>query len=95
MARPTEEDRIEAIRGLFVGLAQADEGRGLKPDDSTHVFERFFRVDGRLTDGTGVGLPIARSIIEAHAGSISVRSDGIGKGSTFVVGLPHNNPRTA
>lgn len=74
-----------------VRIEVTDEGHGLEPDDAARVFERFFRVDGRLSDGTGVGLPIARSIVEAHAGSISVRSQGVGTGSTFIIELPTIN----
>ena len=66
----------------------ADSGRGIPPDEQERVFERFFRGDtARGRGGSGLGLAIARSIVEAHGGSISVRSEP-GRGSTFRVTLP-------
>ncbi len=67
-----------------------DQGVGLTEADQERVFERFFRVDGKLsrrTQGTGLGLFLARSIIEAHGGSMRVESQP-GQGSTFYFTLP-------
>lgn len=67
-----------------------DSGSGIAPADLPHIFDRFYRADASRTRGTGgrgVGLTIAKASIEAHGGSISVRSTP-GKGSVFTVLLP-------
>jgi signal transduction histidine kinase len=67
-----------------------DEGVGLRESDQERVFERFYRVDGALsrkTQGTGLGLFLARAIIEAHGGTMYVESEP-GHGSTFYFTLP-------
>ncbi|MDY7039720.1 MAG: ATP-binding protein, partial [Chloroflexota bacterium] len=68
----------------------SDTGIGIAPDDLDRVFERFYRADHefvREQAGTGLGLPIAKSIVEMHGGRIWVRSE-LGKGSTFSFSLP-------
>ncbi len=68
----------------------ADQGSGIPPKDLPLVFERFYRVDpsrARSTGGTGLGLTIARQLVEAHGGSISAEST-LGQGSRFVFRLP-------
>ncbi|MDR3230972.1 MAG: HAMP domain-containing protein [Synergistaceae bacterium] len=68
-----------------------DSGMGIEPSDLPHVFDRFYRADASRTRGTGgrgVGLAIARAAVEAHGGTISVRSTP-GRGSVFTVTLPH------
>lgn len=65
-----------------------DTGRGLAADDQTQIFERFHRVDEHFTDGTGVGLAIAKLIVEAHGGTISATSPGLGQGTTVTIALP-------
>ena len=75
-----------------VEVAVADTGRGIRPEDLPHVFERFYRADRSRTrgsGGTGLGLAIARHIVEAHGGRISVRSL-LDEGTTFVFTLPRN-----
>jgi PAS domain S-box-containing protein len=65
-----------------------DEGIGIAPDDAERIFARFERaVSMRHYGGLGLGLYIAREIVEAHGGTITVRSE-LGKGSTFTVVLP-------
>ncbi len=71
-----------------VEVTVTDTGRGIAPDDLERVFERFYRVDEHFADGTGVGLAIARALVESHQGTIVARSDGLGTGSTFVIDLP-------
>ncbi|TFG43232.1 MAG: hypothetical protein E4H43_01995 [Bacteroidia bacterium] len=70
----------------------ADEGIGIAKEDQEKIFEEFYRVDrhesGDIT-GTGLGLTVAREIVEAHDGKILVES-GIGKGSSFMVIIPMN-----
>ena len=69
-------------------LEVADTGVGIPADEVERLFERFFRASTAATiRGTGLGLSIAKSIAEAHGGTISVRSEE-GVGTTFTVELP-------
>jgi signal transduction histidine kinase len=73
----------------FVEVAIHDQGQGISPNDLERIFTRFMRADpGRGAQGLGLGLYIARAIIEAHGGTIRAESPGLGQGSTFVVRLP-------
>lgn len=66
----------------------ADTGLGIPREDLARVFERFYKGDkARAGEGTGMGLAIAKHVVEAHGGSIWVRSEE-GKGSTFSFSLP-------
>ena len=68
----------------------ADDGKGISPEDASHIFERFYRADTsrtRDTGGSGLGLAIVKSLVEQHGGSISVESE-LGRGSVFTVCLP-------
>ncbi|MEU7881112.1 HAMP domain-containing sensor histidine kinase [Microbispora bryophytorum] len=73
-----------------------DTGSGIAPDDLPLVFERFWRVEksrSRRSGGSGLGLPIARKLAEAHDGSLSATSV-VGEGSTFTLRLPaHGHAR--
>jgi two-component system phosphate regulon sensor histidine kinase PhoR len=72
----------------LVTVAVTDTGIGISRSDLPHVFERFYKADkARSGGGTGMGLAIARHVIEAHGGSIRVQSEE-GKGSTFSFDLP-------
>ncbi len=74
-----------------VELIVADNGQGIAADFLPHVFERFRQEDGgiaRQHGGLGLGLAIARQLVELHGGSIEARSGGAGLGATFVVRLP-------
>jgi two-component system phosphate regulon sensor histidine kinase PhoR len=71
-----------------VTVAIADTGRGIAGEDLPHVFERFYKGDKvRTGEGTGMGLAIAKHIVEAHGGNIRVESEE-GRGSTFSFSLP-------
>ncbi|GFP20912.1 two-component system, OmpR family, phosphate regulon sensor histidine kinase PhoR [Candidatus Hakubella thermalkaliphila] len=76
--------------GEGVRITIADTGQGISSQDLPYIFERFYRGDksrSRHTGGTGIGLSIARNLVEAHRGTISVQSQP-GQGSTFSVWLP-------
>ena len=71
-----------------------DTGRGISDDDLPHLFDRFYRADvsrSRATGGSGLGLSIARHLVEAHGGSINVASS-LGTGSQFSIELPMDQP---
>ncbi|MHB8459058.1 MAG: sensor histidine kinase [Candidatus Limnocylindrales bacterium] len=77
--------------GAFVTLSVADEGPGLTEEQRVRVFERFYRVDpsrSRALGGSGIGLAIARALVEVMDGRIWAESDGPGRGATFRVALP-------
>lgn len=83
------QNTADGKRNVLVSVA--DTGEGIAADALPHVFERFYRVDrsrSRASGGTGLGLPIARQLVEAHGGRIWVQSDGPGKGSVFSFVLP-------
>ena len=62
-----------------------DNGSGIHPEDIHHIFKRFYRSRFSTdTQGIGLGLPLAKAIIEAHDGNITVDSV-LGKGSTFTI----------
>lgn len=88
-------DRVEVTMGREDDRAVVrvtDDGVGIPAESLTHVFERFYRVEGTRTrdidGGTGVGLAISRAIARAHGGDLAAHSDGSGHGARFVLALP-------
>lgn len=80
---------VTPVNGV-VRLEVADTGIGIEPEEQQRLFERFFRTSTaseHQIPGTGLGLYITRAIVEAHGGSIAVRSDP-GEGTAFSVDLP-------
>jgi len=78
-------------KGNYAVVNVSDNGIGIPSDDLPHVFELFSQVrlhQGRSEGGLGIGLAIVRKLVEMHQGTVSVCSDGSGKGSTFTVRLP-------
>jgi len=75
--------------GDRVHLSVADSGRGIPPEDLPYIFDRFYRGDkARAADGaSGLGLAIARSLVEAHAGQLTAANDPNG-GALFRISLP-------
>ncbi len=77
-------------KGKWVEVSVSDTGEGIPAEDLPHIFDRFYRVDksrARATGGSGLGLTIARRLIEAHGGTIGVQSK-LGEGSRFSFTLP-------
>jgi signal transduction histidine kinase len=77
-------------RNSTIRIAVTDDGYGIGPEDIAHVFDRFYRVRRRETqgiDGTGLGLAIVKTLVEAHHGKIRLESR-LGEGTTFFVTLP-------
>ncbi len=74
-----------------VAVSVTDTGIGIPAEHLPHIFERFYRVDrsrARAGGGTGIGLTIARGLVELHGGRIWASSPGPGRGSTFTFTLP-------
>jgi len=68
-----------------------DNGIGIKPSMLTHIFEMFTQLPGsgvHSQGGLGIGLTLVRRLVEMHGGSVEAHSEGIGRGSEFVVTLP-------
>ena len=74
-----------------VALSISDTGEGIPAEHLPHVFERFYRVDtarDRAHGGSGIGLAIAKALVQAHGGQLTATSPGTGQGSTFRILLP-------
>jgi signal transduction histidine kinase/FixJ family two-component response regulator len=83
--------------GDYVRISVSDNGLGIAPEDVGRIFNRFYRVKNEKTRqiiGTGLGLPIVKSIVEAHHGRIQVDSQ-VDVGSTFTVFIPVIGDRVA
>lgn len=83
------EISLQAKQGkTCIQVSISDTGIGIDPEHMLHLFDRFYRVDlSRSVQGNGLGLSIAKAIVQAHQGEITVLSE-LGKGSTFTIGLP-------
>lgn len=70
---------------VVIQITIRDNGTGIHPEDINHIFKRFYRSSfSKDTQGIGLGLPLAKAIVEAHNGNITVES-ALGKGSIFVL----------
>ncbi len=78
-----------------VQIAVSDTGVGIPPEHQAHIFDRFYRVDKSRSrqagGGSGIGLTIARALVEAQGGRVWAESAGKGEGSTFTFTLPAAN----
>ena len=84
-----------AVGQSMASVTVADTGEGIPADVLPFVFDRFYRVDSsrsRATGGAGLGLTIAKKLIEAHGGSIRVESEA-GRGASFTFDLPLDGGR--
>jgi signal transduction histidine kinase len=81
----------------WVTLEIQDNGAGIPPEALSHVFERFYRADSSRTrqswqiGGSGLGLSLARELVEAHGGTIAI-SSSVGQGTTVTLRLSAHNP---
>jgi PAS domain S-box-containing protein len=89
-----EGGRIEvrcSVQSEAIEISVKDSGVGIPREFLPYVFDRFRQADSRLTrkhGGLGLGLAIARHLVEQHRGTIRAQSDGIGRGTTMTVSLP-------
>ncbi|MGC0144839.1 sensor histidine kinase [Pseudactinotalea sp. Z1732] len=77
--------------GSRLRLWVQDNGGGIAAEHLPHLFERFYRADAardRAHGGSGIGLAISRSIVQAHGGSMEAASTGLGHGAVFTIELP-------
>jgi len=79
----------------FLEISVSDTGPGIPPEDMAHIFDRFYQADSTYEhhrQGTGIGLAIAREIVELHHGIITAHSTGVeGAGTRFVIQLPRGD----
>ena len=82
---PIEIDAEHTNEDLLISVS--DRGPGIPPETTERLFEKFYRGDNRKTGGLGLGLSIARGLIEAHGGKLTVENRD-GGGARFVIRLP-------
>jgi signal transduction histidine kinase len=88
---------LATVKG-YAALAVRDSGEGIAPELRPHIFDRFRQGDSSSTrahGGLGLGLALAKHIVEAHGGTIEAHSEGPGRGSTFSVRIPAADSRPA
>jgi signal transduction histidine kinase len=87
---------ITELQADFVVVRVRDEGIGIAPEVLSRVFDPYVQVGAGAmhTQGLGIGLALVKSIAEGHGGTVEARSDGLGRGSEFIVRLPHLDPPT-
>jgi signal transduction histidine kinase len=84
-------DVTAELRHDLLAIEVTDTGDGIAGNHLPHMFERLYRVDAvrdRAHGGAGIGLAIAKALIEAQRGRVTASSDGPGTGSTFAITLP-------
>ncbi len=88
----SEELGARSANGAKALIEVSDRGRGLPSGEEERVFEKFYRAaDGKRSEGTGLGLAVARAIMKAHGGTIVARNRA-GGGTTFSLTLPLDSP---
>ncbi len=93
LSRPEQRTASQGqmTKDKFAQIQVSDTGKGISPEFLPYVFERFRQADStstRSNKGLGLGLAIARHLVELHGGTIAAQSQGIGQGATFTVKLP-------
>ncbi|WP_193919595.1 hybrid sensor histidine kinase/response regulator [Desmonostoc muscorum] len=84
--------------GNVAQITISDTGKGIAPDFLAHIFDYFRQEDGSITrkfGGLGLGLAIARQLVELHGGTIEAQSPGVEQGATFIIRLPFMSPQVA
>jgi PAS domain S-box-containing protein len=86
------EVQVESLEAQ-VQLSVSDTGKGISPEFLHQIFERFQQGQKNTgsKDGLGLGLAIVKNLVELHHGTITVESEGVGKGATFTIQLPSLN----
>ncbi len=81
-------------RESVVDIVIKDSGVGIEPAMLPRIFEPFVQVESskRMSEGLGIGLSLTQKLLEVHGGTIEAKSDGTGKGSTFIASLPTAPP---
>ena len=90
------EEDIKKLQGNYLQVCVADNGIGIERKDLNHVFDKFAQIENSLSrkvGGTGLGLPIARQLMEAHNGAIWCDSE-LNKGSKFYFVIPIANDKS-
>lgn len=80
--------RVDEVEGEKVSIRVADNGKGIRPEMQARIFDLFDQGGAGPKDGLGIGLTLVRTLVDMHDGTISVVSEGEGKGSEFTVELP-------
>ena len=83
------KDKLPKLNGRYVMVSVTDEGIGISKENLLHVFDKFAQIENSLSrnvGGSGLGLPIAKQMIEAHKGAIWCDSEpNIGSSFSFIV----------
>jgi len=82
---------VAEVRGDEAWVTVTDTGIGIAPDQIDRIFEKFYQVQDHMTrthGGLGIGLSIARALVEAHGGRVWAESGGLGEGARFTLVLP-------
>jgi len=90
------EVRAEVHSSREVWVMISDNGIGIPRDQLERIFEKFYQIEDHMTrtnGGLGIGLSIARALVEAHGCRIWAASSGVGQGSTFTITMPITNKR--
>jgi two-component system sensor histidine kinase KdpD len=91
-SRPGTELRLEAsYRRNNLIFKISDSGPGFPPEALPRLFDKFFRVEGSLTGGLGLGLSIVKGLVDVHKGNVSVRNNDDG-GAQFTITIPSKLP---